>query len=290
FGAEVLFSPLYFLLPVADLTLGSVLLVLLPVASLVATVRLRPPRNRARWQLAAGAAAVGIAYMAGARLLLGAAASQLLTATAPLWFGLQVALVLLLTIVTALAMPQRLPLLLPRAQGWGPRRAELGLALLGLLLSLVLALLVHVRLSPLDSAPMWTAGLWLAPFLLLGTATAGLTGTAGRLLRWLAAGWLAASAVVPHVWAAHVGARLDAAERELGTLGMQPDPYLDYLLLDFGRETLRRYAAGEEGVQLLYRAWVASGMARESYPVQAVVWTRDAEPEVQLSLGDMVSP
>lgn len=290
FGAEVLFSPLYFLLPVADLTLGSVLLVLLPVASLVATVRLRPPRSRARWQLAAGAAAVGIAYMAGARLLLGAAATQLLTATAPLWFGLQVALVLLLTIVTALAMPQRLPLLLPRAQGWGPRRAELGLALLGLLLSLVLALLVHVRLSPLDTAPMWTAGLWLAPFLLLGTAAAGLTGTAGRLLRWLAAGWLAASAVVPHVWAAHVGARLDAAERELGTLGMQPDPYLDYLLLDFGRETLRRYAAGEEGVQLLYRAWVASGMARESYPVQAVVWTSDAEPEVQLSLGDMVSP
>lgn len=290
FDANVLFSPLYFLLPLADITLGTVLLLLLPLASIAATARLPVPRHNTRLLLIAGAAAVAIGYMAGLRLLLAAAAQQLMTTSGALWFGLQIALVLLLTMITALALPQRPPLVVPRLRSWGGARVELGLAILGLALSVALAVLLHMRLEPLNGAQLWTAGLWFAPFLLLGTALAGLTGSTGRLLRWVAAGWLAGTAVIPHVWAAHVGARLDDAEREVGTLGMQPDPYLDYLLVDLGREAQRRYAAGEEGVQLLYRAWVASGMARESYPVQAVLWDANGQPQTQLNLGDMITP
>lgn len=290
FDANVLFSPLYFLLPLADITLGTLLLLLLPLASLVATVRLPVPARDRRLLLVAGAAAVAVGYMAGLRLLLDAAAQQLMTTDGALWFGLQIALVLLLTMLTALAMPQRPPVSVPRVRWWGGARVELGLAVLGLLLSVALAILLHLRLRPLDGAQFWTAGLWFAPFLLLGTALAGLAGSAGRLMRWVAAGWLAATAVIPHVWSAHVGARLSDAESEVGTLGAQPDPYLDYLLVDLGREAQRRYAAGEEGVQLLYRAWVASGMARESYPVQAVLWDTTAQPRLQLNLGDVLTP
>src|SRR5690606_35553547 len=267
FDQNVLFSPLYFLLPGVDATLGTVLLLLLPLASLTATVRLPVQKRNTRLLLLAGAAAVAIGYTAGLRLLLSAAAQQLMTTSGALWFGLQIALVLLLTMITALAMPQRPPLTVPRLRSWGGARVE-----------------------PINGRQLWTASLWFAPFLLLGTALAGLTGTGGRLLRWVTAGWLAGTAVIPHVWAAHVGARLDDAEREVGTLGMQPDPYLDYLLVDLGREAQRRYAAGEEGVQLLYRAWVASGMARESYPVQAVLWDSNGQPGIQLNLGDVVTP
>ncbi len=290
FGFDRLFSPLLFLLPIAGLTLGTLLILLLPLAGLAATVRLRATSRRALWPFVAGAAAVTIAYTAASRLILHAAAPQLLTAETPLWLGLQVALMLLLTAVTALAMPRQMPLFALNVRRWSERRTELGLLLLGLVLGFVLALLVHLRLSPLEAAPMWTAALWVAPFLLVSTALAQLGGTSGRLLRWLAAGCLAASAVIPHLWVAHVGARLDAAERELRTLGSQPDPYLDYLLLDFARESEERYAAGEEGVQLLYRAWVASGMAREAYPVQAILWDTAGEASVQLGLGDVVTP
>lgn len=290
FDQNVLFSPLYFLLPGVDATLGTVLLLLLPLASLTATVRLPVQKRNTRLLLLAGAAAVAIGYTAGLRLLLSAAAQQLMTTSGALWFGLQIALVLLLTMITALAMPQRPPLTVPRLRSWGGARVELGLAILGLVLSVALAILLHLRLEPINGRQLWTASLWFAPFLLLGTALAGLTGTGGRLLRWVTAGWLAGTAVIPHVWAAHVGARLDDAEREVGTLGMQPDPYLDYLLVDLGREAQRRYAAGEEGVQLLYRAWVASGMARESYPVQAVLWDSNGQPGIQLNLGDVVTP
>jgi len=290
FETSVLFSPLYFLLPGIDATLGSVLLLLLPLASLAATVRLPVPGRDRRLLLVTGAAAVAVGYMAGLRLVLDAAAQQLMTTSGALWFGLQIALVLLLTMLTALAMPQRAPLTVPRIRAWGGARVEVGLAALGLSLSVALAVLLHLRLRPLEGAQFWTAGLWFAPFLLLGTALAGLGGNTGRLLRWTAAGWLAATAVIPHVWVAHVGARLDDAEREVGTLGAQPDPYLDYLLVDLGREAQRRYAAGEEGIQLLYRAWVASGMARESYPVQAALWDAGGQPQLQLNLGDAMTP
>src|SRR5690606_28085985 len=290
FETSVLFSPLYFLLPGIDATLGSVLLLLLPLASVAATVRLPVSGRDRRLLLVTGAAAVAVGYMAGLRLVLDAAAQQLMTTSGALWFGLQIALVLLLTMLTALAMPQRAPLTVPRIRAWGGARVEVGLAALGLSLSVALAVLLHLRLRPLDGAQFWTAGLWFAPFLLLGTALAGLGGNTGRLLRWAAAGWLAATAVIPHVWVAHVGARLDDAEREVGTLGAQPDPYLDYLLVDLGREAQRRYAAGEEGIQLLYRAWVASGMARESYPVQAALWDAGGQPQLQLNLGDVMTP
>ena len=298
-GLDRLFSPLLFLLP-PNLTLGTLIVLLLPVASLVASLRMPAVGLRAgRRALVAGALAVLVSYVAAIRLFASAAAPMLLaadeaTAGAPmlpsadasLWFGLQVAVVLLLTSITALAMPRRAPLVAIDLGRWAQRRAELGLLVLGIALSIVLALVVHFRLRPDLPPRAWTAGLWVAPFLLLSIALARFGGAGGRLLRWLAAGALAASAVVPHLWGAHVGARLDAADRELRTLGTKGDPYLNFLLLEFGRESLERFAAGEDGVQLLYRAWVASGMARESYPVHAVLWDESGAPRIQLGLGD----
>ncbi|HET9440441.1 MAG TPA: HAMP domain-containing sensor histidine kinase, partial [Longimicrobiales bacterium] len=82
-------------------------------------------------------------------------------------------------------------------------------------------------------------------------------------------------------------ARLDAAERELATLGSNFDPFLEYLLQQFAGEMVQRAELGEDGVQLLYRSWVSSGLAREAYSARLMLWSSDGQLEAQLLLGEM---
>ena len=87
---------------------------------------------------------------------------------------------------------------------------------------------------------LWLAGAWAVPFVLFGFGLAGYTGRASRIARWLAMGWLAATAVLPQLWTAHLEAKLHAAERELESLGLRADPFVDYLLRQFAREVSSR--------------------------------------------------
>jgi signal transduction histidine kinase len=299
FGLEQLFSPALFLLPLpADISLGTLLGVLIALGALAASLKAtaRVPRLPTLL-LALGALAIAAGYPGAIRLLVGpsagttsdqvrAAGAQLLLGGPALWFGLQIAAVLLLGIITELALPRwtwSLPL-----QATARSRSPWVLMLIGALatggaLSVVVLMVGETtqNLSP------WIAAAWALPFLLAAFAISAFSGKGVRLIRWVTAGWLATTAVLPYMWVAHVDARLKAAERALATLGSNPDPYLEFLLMQFAREAGTRARSGESGYLLLYRSWVGSGLARESYPARITIWSRDGIPEVQLPIGKL---
>ncbi|MBI4546008.1 MAG: HAMP domain-containing histidine kinase [Gemmatimonadetes bacterium] len=286
-GAESLFSPGLFLLPVpGNVSLGTLLALLLPAACLAAARRPAPLEGRAL--LAAvllGVLSVAVGFAAGVRLLLGGASPALLeggAGVALLWGGLLGAGVLLLGTLAGLALPQA-----AAPPGHAGRHVRSLLLALGLAASLALMLWGALRWRPERALPPWSPALWAAPLLLLALALAREAGRGSRLIRWLAAGWLAATAVIPQLWAAQMHARFQAAERELAALGSRADPYLDYLLRRFAEEVGQAAQAGGEqrGTELLYRAWVRSGLAGEAYPAQVTMWTPDGRVDVELEVG-----
>ena len=298
FGAERFFEPGLFVFPApGDISLGTLLVVLLVTGSLVATLHgTRFPRLGAPGFIFS-AVALAIVYPVALNLLIGpgsdldqyrAATPALLQNAAIVWGGLQISLVLLLGIATALLL---IPAQVPPAWQRMLRRTRLSFGLLAsavvtaALLSLLILWLSRTR----QAVPHWVAAFWCVPFVLgaLGIPAHEFGGR--RLLRWVFAGFLAATAVLPYLWVAQVNARLRDAERELQTLGTRPDPLLEYLLRQFARETIARRERGEDNLQLLYRSWVASGLARESYPVRITLWAPDGRSEVQLPLGDAFS-
>lgn len=279
-GVERLFSPAFFLLPgPGDLTLGQLAAVLLPLGALAAAAA-APPLGARRIRIAVplGALAVAVGFVGGLRLLLSGTGQQLLEGGILLWGGLQLTLVLLLTIVAALALPWEGP----HADQETAQPVRPLLLATGLALALALALMVLARWEVGQRIEPWMPALWAAPFALVAVGLASCAGRGGRILRWLVAGCLAASVVLPHLWVAHVDARLRAAEREVATLGTRTDPFLDYMLGRFAAEAVERSARGERPVDLLYRSWVASGLAEEAYPARLTLWNAAGEPEVQL--------
>jgi signal transduction histidine kinase len=234
-----------------------------------------------------GTIVVAAAYPVVIRLLLDSATPALLQDSSALWLGLQFTATLALAVVAYVVLPCTVD------DDAGPARLRPALRRVLLIAALLLAAFLsailvagpagaaawHVPGEPLRPA---VAALWALPFLLAAFALAPLGQRSGVLLRWLCVGWLAGTAVLPHLWHEQLDARLATAESELETLGTQADPYLDYLLVSFGREAATRFAAGEEGMQLVYRTWVASGLAREPYPARIVLWSPDGVPVVQL--------
>ena len=297
-GLDNLYSPAFFLLPLpGDISLGTLLGVLLALAALAATMvgNVRLPRQPATL-LVAGAVVVAIAYPAVIRMLIGpsasdayqarAAGTMLLLGGPALWFGLQVAAALLLGIVTELALPRWS--WIGSQPSTGRWRSPWTLMLVGALVtSAALSATVLVRGQTARWVSPWFAAAWVVPFLLTAFAIAAFRGQGMRLIRWLFAGWLAATVVLPFLWIAHIDTRLEDAEDELATLGSSPDPFLEYLLRQFAGEMVARADQGEDGVQLLYRSWVSSGLARESYSLRMTLWSSDGTPQAQLALGEM---
>ena len=267
-GVQAIFLPTFFVLP-WDLTLGRALLLLAPVAALVASRRRRVlSPGRVRLVAITAAVAAAICYPVGLKLFIDAATRPLLEFGSSLWLTLQFACGLLLAVLTSMALPGSRPTAAPQAQ---PRLVGL-LAPAGATLALLMGLGVGLLASPIAPTTAFAA-LWALPFLLIAFGTAARASRRAGLRRWFYAGWLAVTAVVPHMWVAQVQARLQTAEEEVATLGSESNPYLTYVLLDFGREAGTRAYTGEVGVQLLYRTWVASGLAREGSPTRITQWS-----------------
>ena len=298
-GLSTLYSPGLFLLPIpGGVSLGTMLGVLLVLAAMAATMvgAVRLPR----WPtilLMGGALVIAIGYPGAIRLLIGpgardfddevlASTTTLLLGGPAMWFGLQVAAVLLLGIITELSLP-RWNWLSPQqvTTRW---RSPWVLMLIGALATSAALGVTVLLLGQTDHwVTPWFAATWALPFLLTSFALAAFRGHGVRLIRWLCAGWLAATAVLPFMWIAHVNARLDAAERELATLGNNRDAFLEYLLQQFAGEMVERAQQGEDGVQLLYRSWVGGGLAGEAYSARLTLWSREGVREAQLLLGEM---
>ena len=314
FGAERLFSPVLFLLPVPpEITLGRLVFLLAPLAALAAAVRpvvLKGARGRRALWL--GALAVALGFPAAMDLLLDGAAPGLLQGVVAYWGGFQLAALLILTMLAGLALPQNAaprggargasggrgrrrsrrngPDRVGSGRGGRRRRTVRPLYLVaGLFLSLILAGAVLLRWRYAQRIEIWFLASWAVPFTLLALGIRSYAGQGSRLVRWLLAGCLAASAVLPYLWVAQVQARLRDAERGLSTLGLRPDPYLDYLLHQFAADLARREARGEDGVALVFRSWATSGLARESYPARIGIWGATGRQEAELVLGDPVA-
>ena len=288
FGLEEIFKPELFVLPrvPGDITLGALLCVLVTLAALAASVQesKRPPRLPTLL-LVIGAIAVAVGYPGAIRLLIGpsaatsdptrAATPDLLLGGNSLWFGLQIAAVLLLAIITEFALPR---------WKWSSPLPWLMMLVGALLTSAALSVLVLMLGQTKRWVSPWAAAAWALPFLLTAFAISAHRGGGVRYIRWLMAGWLAASAVLPYIWVAHVDARLQTAERDLRSLGSNPDPFLDFQLMQLAKEARVRANAGETGMLFLYRTWVSSGLARESYPARLTLWSKTGVPEQQLTV------
>jgi signal transduction histidine kinase len=307
---QPLFSPALFLLPVpGDITLGPLLAVFAPVAALVASWR-APTLGRQGFALAVllGALAATGALAGLLSLMLDAAGPSLLEGSGYYWWGLQIALLLMGASVVGVAMPRSLEASGARTAA-GPGRQALearggsreaggsvrlsrrlvagGLFLCAALATALVARWQAEATPPAESAArIWSsAALWTVPFAMIAAGLGRQRAVAGRLLRTLCAGCLAASFLLPHLWVTNLAAQVTAADRSLATLGSRSDPYVAYLLSRFKGDVLRHDEQGEAGIDLLFRSWVESGLAQEGYPVQLMLWDTLGNPTQELHLS-----
>ncbi|HUG41384.1 MAG TPA: HAMP domain-containing sensor histidine kinase [Longimicrobiales bacterium] len=283
-GLERLFSPAVFVLPIpGDFVIEGVIVVLLPLAAVVSTLRRSAVSPKELWlRLAIGGALVGGGFAVLSGILSASAGAPLLTGGGYLWYVLQPTSVVLLTILAVLLMPRSAP-------DEDVRRPLLyGAAAIAA--SVVLALAVAASWQPPSPVPTPLLFAWSIPFVLGARAVAGYDGRADRLIRWLAAGWLASSAVIPHLWLTSQESRLRQAEAEVESFGVRGDPYLSYLLVRFTDALSGAAARGEQGVELLYDAWVSSGLAGEPYPLELSAWDSTTTRVAHLPLGVRVEP
>lgn len=283
-GLDRLFSPGWFVLPFpGDFVIEGVMVLLLPLAALLSTIRPPAARRGDLWlRLAVAAALVGGGFAAGTGIMTRSAGVPMLTSEGPLWYVLHPTTVVLLTILAAL--------LIPRGREPEPRRRLLLWGGAGVVVSVALSLAIAGGWRPHDPIPTPALFAWALPFLLLARALSGYVGRGDRLLRWLAAGWLAATAVIPHMWVASQSARLQEAEANVSSSGARGDPFLTYLLTQFDDAVQNAAERGERGLGLLYEAWVGSGLAGEPYPVELSLWDAQLNREAHLPLGVRLDP
>lgn len=274
-GLPGLTSPAEFLLPLpVTVTLGTVLavggagLVLLGMAGI--------HRRGGRWRERFLPLAI-LAAFPGVVLLLRAGAGVDLLAGSPLtWGGYLAALAVALTLAAGLVLrsvPER-----PRegAPSWFVAGGALSLGLLAAL-GWVAADAPH-----LDAA---FAALWVLPGWFFARAAARWEGPRVSLVVWAGAVVLGVTASIPVAWGDRLAGQMAVAEERVQGLGAQVDPYLEFLLHRLGDEVRILDARGREPVEVLYGAWVDSGMAGEGYPLWLTLWSADDDPEEELRIG-----
>ena len=194
--------------------------------------------------------------------------------TAARWIAFQASVTLALTLVTGVVLAFRVP---------ADARSVPGLVVLGIATSAILSVGVGVgvRVGPGVALPL--AALWALPTVLV----VGGLGASGRLsfTRWSCALWLAGTAVLPFAWSMRTEARMEIAEGQMRRLGVTPEPYPDSLPERFALHADSLDRAGVGDVELMYQAWVASGLAELGSPIFLTLWSPDNAPVRELPLG-----
>ncbi len=276
-GNQTLFSPLRFVLPAGgDISLGLLIIVLIGLSVWI-LMRVDRARSARRVAPRIAIAAAALLFPAGLALMRRSTAAGLLAEEIGGGFPLQFATTLLLTIPLYL-------LLSFSASARSQRR--LYSPFLAILSAVLLGAIVIFWWEPARTIPAWFPIFWAIPFGILIHGLRRFRVSRSSFGIWLLAALLAASATLPYFWLLHMDARLASAERELARLGTEADPFLDFLLRQFA-EHARDYAAqGEEGVNLLYHSWIASGLAQEGYEAHLASWT-GGEMAAELRLTDV---
>jgi hypothetical protein len=280
-GAEGVFSPLGFVLPLpGDVNLGQLLMVLAGAAVWL-LARPRAARPIARLPFALRVAAAAGALVLAFHLVRESASPGVLAVRAAGGLPLIVAFALLAALPLLALLGQSERTVPPR------RRAELVLLAVALAGALGVGVLAWWR--PGREAPLWTAALWAVPFALSATVLTRAQIGRGALLPWMVVGWIGGTLALSQLWTLHQGARLQQAGSELARLGTQADPFLDFLLRQFAEKVLFYAAEGREGVPLLYQAWVEGGLAKEGYEGRLTLWQGE-ERAAELGLSDTQLP
>jgi len=266
-----LLDPGYFRLPgPLPLTLGRV--VLLVVAAVPLAVLAAPGWSRVgSW---ATPPVVALSFPLFLHWMGSGASLDLMGTTDTRWIVFQASVTLILTLVTGVALACRVP---------GNARNVPSLVFLGVGVAAILSIGVGVgiRVGPDVELPL--SALWALPAVLM---VRGLGGSRHlSFTRWFCAFWLAGTAVLPFAWSMRTEARQEIAESQMGRLGVTPEPYPDSLLDRFAHHTdsLDRTGAGD--VELMYQAWVASGLAGRGSPIFLTLWSADDVPSQELRLG-----
>ena len=276
FSGSELFSPLLFVLPFPrDITLGALLVLLVGLATAILS-RAGEGKGR-RLPLLITLVVLPFVFPLAILLIERSASEGLLASRAAGGYALQ----LCATLVSALPLFLILKAARPVTSNsrWTRSILWAAFALAGLFATVILLLW-----DPGESLPLELAALWAIPAALV----AALPMRDGRiptsLRTWLIAGWLGGTAALAFMWPMHVRAELQSAERELGLLGSEADPFLDFLLRQTAEEAARLNGEGASGINLLYQSWVGSGLAEERYDASLALWS-GSEMAAQLNLS-----
>ena len=202
------------------------------------------------------------------------ASLDLMGTTDARWIVLQTSVTIILTVVAGVALACR-----TRTESKGvPGLVVLGLAAAA---ALGIGVAAGVRTGPHVTPAL--AVLWALPAVLVARGLGAWR--AVSYVRWFCAFWLAGTAVLPFTWSMRTEARMEIAEAQMGRLGVSPEPYLDSLLESFAVQvdSLDRDGAGD--VELMYQAWVSSGLSGQGSPIFLTVWSPDGVPLQELRLG-----
>ncbi len=202
------------------------------------------------------------------------ASPELLGTTDARWIVFQAAITLILTLIAGVALACRVP---------GSTRSTPSLVFLGIAVAAILSVgvAVGVRVGPHVSLPL--SALWMLPAVLM---VRGLDGSRHlSYVRWFCAFWLAGSAALPFSWSMRTEARLEIAETQMARLGVTPEPYPDSLLERFALQANSLEQTGAGDVELMYQAWVTSGLAAQGSPIFLTLWSVDNVPLQELRLG-----
>ncbi len=171
----------------------------------------------------------------------------------------------------------------PSAGGSGMNRREGGPWISGLVVTLALV------------AVLTTLGVERAGASTVALAAAGLpilfwhrivNGTLRReVLAWSLAFFLGSAVALPTTWGERIESGIAVAEAELARLGLEEDPYLEYLLRDMGTLADSLDAQGLRPVELLYQTWRASGLGPAGYPIHLTLWLETGVQREHLRIG-----
>ena len=259
-----LFAPADFLLPGPfPLTLGQILLAAAAGLLLVAFHEGDGERRPGGIELPGwGVSALALLTLISLTVLMRRGASlELLAGSEELWVAFVASVFLLvvlgwrlLLLSTRAAAPPGTPLLWP----W---------LILGLVILLGLSGAVWVQLrGPL---PVGFMVPWMVPLFFLPRAWQ--RGGVPRF-RWVLLLAVAACAILPWGWGVRLEARMVQGEERVQRLGIQQDPFLEYLLIRSGEEARELSRTGRSPVEVLYGAWTRSGLASEGIPLW-LSWT-----------------
>ena len=264
-GAFVLSGPL-------DLSLGQVLGLAL-AAALGLGLASAPSRALRGWAVAI---LVALLFPVLTALMQFGASPDFLAGTETGWVGFEVVLALLLALAAGAAL---------RLATHGDPPAHGGWILSGALgLTVLLSGGAAEVAAVTGRLPFWGAALWSVPAGLAAIALTRWQGWRRELIGWTVAVVLGTSAALPFAWSGRIVSRMDVAERQLERLGGQVDPYLQFLLGRFG-EMADSLDDRSGPAEVLYRAWVESGLANEGYPVWLTYWSGGGLPEEELRVG-----